>query len=856
MAWNLLIISAYILASFFSYGYIYTVTQSLIGAYGGGIIYGMSGFMISHIEHTNMIHSVAWLPLSLWALEKLRHKISKFWVFLAVISLGLNILAGHPQMAVYSLALIILYSFILGKKAAIKTGKYYQIIGLILILGITLASLQLIPTLELSRLSVRDEIDFRFYTDYTLPPQEAVKLIFPYFFGGSHSQLYNMSYFGSWTLTETTGYVGISGLILATVGFICHRRQILAQFWLVIVLFSLFIAFGESTPLAWLSYHIPIYNKFRCLARHFCQMSLGISILAGMGIQSLQNLQLSPRLFLKVIIAFISILLTALFYIYSYIKPNIITNQNLNSNRIFNLTQNPALAIPLIIFIVAILTISLVLFIIKKYNFKPIAILLICLVILDLSSFSYFSVWKEQYGDYEFILAENHPYALKYRELLQSENQRMISLEGVLGGMENIRPNLSRKWQISNASIYNPLILKRYAHFLNADYASGVQGSSWADNNNQSFNLMGIRYVFMSQMPPSKLKTQQGILWNNDDLNINEGINLGKKCAAESDKITKINYPLSQPLPIQTIAIVNHLGCSPEIPDNTDVLRITLTDLEGNIITKTLKAGQDTSEFAYDSVRDAIAHSKAENIFETTADGNQYLSLVHLDKSKTIKNMQLEYLLEGGSISIKKITLIDEEKQKFYPFNDLENFLSNQSRWHHLEDINKTTIYENKDALPRVWLVPKVIALKPDEIIRTIKTSSLPDRSIYQPQKIALVEEKIDFEVEKFDPQAQATIINHTPTSIEIETNSQSPSFLVLSDTYYPGWQGRIDGKKTKVFVTNYWQRGIVLPKGNHRVKFDFKPLSFHLGLGLSLATFFGLGYLILPCSRSPKIED
>lgn len=851
IAWNFFIISAYILASFFTYGYIYNVTKSVIASYSGGFIYGMSGFMFSHIEHTNMIHAAIWLPLSLWALEKLRHKINKVWVIIAVISITINIFAGHPQITVYSLGLITLYGLILGINSPITTIKYYQIIGLILLFGITLSFIQIIPTLELSTLSVRDEINFQFYTQYTLPPQEIIKLIFPYFFGGGDSQLYNIDYFGSWTLTETTGYIGISTLILAVIGFISHRQKKITKFWLIIVILSFLMAFGVSTPLAWLSFQIPILNKFRCLARLFFLMSLGISVLSSFGIQSLQNQKISQSLWLKITGFFLGIFILALFHINFFIKSTIITNQNLDAQKIISL-KNPALTIPIIIFIISILTIQLVLFIINKFDFKPIAILLILLIILDLSSFSYFWNWQKESYYFEYALIKNYPFAEKYRNILNNENQRLISLEGVLGGMENIRPNLSRKWQIPNVSIYNPLLLSRYANLFNADYASGIKTANWAEKDNQAFNLMSIRYVFMNGKKYTDLTTKKDIPWINHDMTLN----LGKQCVINNQKNLKVNYTFPQEIKANTIAIVNHLSCSNNIENNTDILKITLTNLYGKTQIKTIKAGKDTSEYAYDNLENKVKHKKTDNIFDKFPDGNLYLSFIPLDEVETIKNIELEYLAEIGSINVKKITLINEETKEFYPFNEIENSLMNSSRWHHVEDINETKVYENKFSLPRVWLVPKVITLTPEEISNTIITSVLPDNNIYNPNEVALIEENIDLPMENFDNQSNAQIIKQTATTLDIKTNSNTSSFLVLSDTYYPGWQSTIDGKTTKVFVTNYLSRGVILPKGEHIVKFEFKPFTFNLGLGISLASFFALIYFIYFSEIYIKIKN
>lgn len=58
-SWNSFVICAYVLASCFSYGYVYTITRSKLAAFVGGITYGMSGFMMAHLGHTNMIHTAS-----------------------------------------------------------------------------------------------------------------------------------------------------------------------------------------------------------------------------------------------------------------------------------------------------------------------------------------------------------------------------------------------------------------------------------------------------------------------------------------------------------------------------------------------------------------------------------------------------------------------------------------------------------------------------------------------------------------------------------------------------------------------------------------------------------------------------
>ncbi|MDQ3253622.1 MAG: hypothetical protein M3R15_06905, partial [Acidobacteriota bacterium] len=56
-AWNIFVLSAYVLMSSFTYGYVYTLTRCRRAATVSGIVYGMGGFMMAHLGHTTIIHS-------------------------------------------------------------------------------------------------------------------------------------------------------------------------------------------------------------------------------------------------------------------------------------------------------------------------------------------------------------------------------------------------------------------------------------------------------------------------------------------------------------------------------------------------------------------------------------------------------------------------------------------------------------------------------------------------------------------------------------------------------------------------------------------------------------------------------
>jgi uncharacterized membrane protein YfhO len=74
-----------------------------------------------------------------------------------------------------------------------------------------------------------------------------------------------------------------------------------------------------------------------------------------------------------------------------------------------------------------------------------------------------------------------------------------------------------------------------------------------------------------------------------------------------------------------------------------------------------------------------------------------------------------------------------------------------------------------------------------------------------------------------------------------LEVDTPEAAFLFMSEAHYPGWQAYVDGKKEEIVRASYVFRAIPLGPGSHRVVVVFEPLSFKIGLSLSLLTVFSL---------------
>jgi hypothetical protein len=78
-------------------------------------------------------------------------------------------------------------------------------------------------------------------------------------------------------------------------------------------------------------------------------------------------------------------------------------------------------------------------------------------------------------------------------------------------------------------------------------------------------------------------------------------------------------------------------------------------------------------------------------------------------------------------------------------------------------------------------------------------------------------------------------IVSYEPERVEIATDSPREGFVVLSDTYRPGWTAAVDGREAAIWRAQSAFRAVEVPAGKHQVVFRYRPGSLRLGAALSL---------------------
>lgn len=89
----------------------------------------------------------------------------------------------------------------------------------------------------------------------------------------------------------------------------------------------------------------------------------------------------------------------------------------------------------------------------------------------------------------------------------------------------------------------------------------------------------------------------------------------------------------------------------------------------------------------------------------------------------------------------------------------------------------------------------------------------------------------------------RATVTRESSREVLIEADAPANSFLLLADTYYPGWTAHVDGAPAPIYRANHSVRAIHLPQGRHEVRFTYEPPGFVRGLQV---TVLGLSALFV----------
>ena len=148
-------------------------------------------------------------------------------------------------------------------------------------------------------------------------------------------------------------------------------------------------------------------------------------------------------------------------------------------------------------------------------------------------------------------------------------------------------------------------------------------------------------------------------------------------------------------------------------------------------------------------------------------------------------------------------------------------------------------VYRLPESLGRAWVVPVGRQVSPDEML-----AALADPA-FDPRAEVLLESLPSPSPNPQSPisDLRSLILRDAPNRVTIQASLGAPGYLVLADTWYPGWHTTVDGEAVPLLRANHAFRAVWLGAGQHAVEMRYRPASVRWGTVVSL---FTLSVLIL----------
>lgn len=142
-------------------------------------------------------------------------------------------------------------------------------------------------------------------------------------------------------------------------------------------------------------------------------------------------------------------------------------------------------------------------------------------------------------------------------------------------------------------------------------------------------------------------------------------------------------------------------------------------------------------------------------------------------------------------------------------------------------------LYRSDTAMPRAFVVQQARVVPDGEALDFVTDEDEPARrTAYLAAGEPLNGEPCD---------SNARIVEEGAHFQRVEVDACAEGYLIVSDTFYPGWRAEVDGARATLYRADYALRAVRVTKGHHAVVFRYRPRSFAVGAALTAVALVGL---------------
>ena len=853
---QLYVLAPYALAPLFTYLFLREWDRSREGALLGALTYGYGGFLFSPIGLTGVhANSALWLPLVLLGVARARRRPLLGSLTIAAAGYTMSILAGSGQMFLYSGALALAYGAYLAlapDRDEARSRRWHPLVTATgaIVISAGLTAFQMFETWTAVHQSVREGYPASRVAEGSFPFMLAVR-----------SMLQPLGNY--W---DSSTFVPLLALGLAIVGVIAGRGSRETRFWAFVAVVSWILVLGSNTPLFELYSRLPFVGRFRYPSRHSMEWSFAIGVLASYGwdfaearVAALRRRDTPAPA--RMVVGALLLTACAAFAAWQWraftISAGLDVVTDLN-NAITTLsggymawklafTACIGVAIALLWRMQATpwrssLVASILAFgcFVEPYLWmvRPVVVPFSAPRALFGTTAEATKVAKKHLVAGQRTFSVPHPYAVS------TAPERDVDAVNwtALAGLEDVNG-------------YESLILARYSRAMTGAVDTEpfvYPDARLLDPGSRVLDLLGVGCVISysgMQASPGSPAEKDGVRYSNLDL-------------AYDLRTDKPYIFTAGDAAADTLFVVTTLGNAGDVTQGEKVAHIRVIATDGSVIELDLLAGVHTSELMFDraDVKAHVRHRLAP-VFDSSAgdaaktfDTHRFLARFDLGRRVAVRRVEIVKTTTNAGVGLWKASLADMTAHTSAPLP-----LPDRERWVTLHDRNGVVVMQNRRALPRAWLVPRIETLDEAEILHRIRGES---DAPFDPRSTALLEPDSGARaVKALEPFARKTAFAASLPPVRIDardtgrlvfqTEAAEQAMLVVSEVHYPGWVATIDGRRAPVHRTNFFLRGVSVPPGRHTVEMRYTAPGLRKGGRISIATLL----LILVAAASRRLR-
>jgi Bacterial membrane protein YfhO len=150
-------------------------------------------------------------------------------------------------------------------------------------------------------------------------------------------------------------------------------------------------------------------------------------------------------------------------------------------------------------------------------------------------------------------------------------------------------------------------------------------------------------------------------------------------------------------------------------------------------------------------------------------------------------------------------------------------------------------VFRYPNAFPRLWTVHEALPVKVPDLIPHLQAADLR-RQVFLSQAAPALE--------KCSGEDAVRLLARGNARILVEAQMACKGMVIISETFFPGWEATIDGRGVRIYEAYGVLQGVVIDAGAHKIELRYRPMVVYCGAVLTVS---GVLAVLLLLALAPR---